>query len=267
MIKIGIIGAGNMGEAILRGILSADMLPPENVYVFDLNTEKIADLQQELGVLTAQSSFAMISACDMVLLAVKPNILKSVLMECGTALENKALLSIVLGWSRKDIAPLVPESCRVMRIMPNTPCLVGEGMMAFDADHTLTENELVFAKEMFSAIGKVELVPSYLMDAVTGVSGSGPAYCYLFLEAMADGGVRAGLPRNMAYTLAAQTMLGAAKMVLETGRHPGELKDAVCSPGGSTIEAVAALEKNGLRNAVLSAVNACVEKSIAMRQS
>ncbi|MDD3921812.1 MAG: pyrroline-5-carboxylate reductase [Eubacteriales bacterium] len=151
--------------------------------------------------------------------------------------------------------------------MPNTPCMVGEGMIAFDADHTLTTDDMEMAKAVFLATGRVEIVNSALMNAVTGVSGSGPAYVYLFIEALADGGVRAGLPRNTAYTLAAQTVLGAAKMVLDTEKHPGALKDAVCSPGGTTIEAVAALEKAGLRSAVLDAVSVCVQKADEMSRS
>ncbi len=263
MTKLGFIGIGNMGEAILRGILREGILTPQNVYIFDLNTKKVQALQSELGVLTAQSGAAMIAACDAVLLAVKPNVCAAVLNDCGKALKNKALISIVTGWSRKDIAALVPD-CRILRVMPNTPCMVGEGMVALDMDHTLTEEELKFAKVLFDATGRAEPVPSYLMDGVIGVSGSGPAYVYLFIEALADGGVRAGLPRDMAYRLAAQTVLGAAKMVLETGMHPGALKDAVCSPGGTTIEAVAALERGGLRAAVLDAVEVCVDKARQM---
>ena len=260
MTKLGFIGAGNMGEAILRGILRKELLKPSNVYIFDPNQEKVHALQAELDVLTAQSSPAMIAACDILLLAVKPNICEKVLHECAPALKGKALISIVTGWSRPDIAALVPE-CRILRVMPNTPCMVGAGMVALDMDHTLSDDELQFAKALFAATGVAELVPSHLMDAVVGVSGSGPAYVYLFIEALADGGVRAGLPRPTAYKLAAQTVLGAAKMVMETGIHPGALKDAVCSPGGTTIDAVAELERDGFRAAIIDAVEVCVDKA------
>ena len=263
MTKLGFIGAGNMGEAILRGILREGLVTPSSVYIFDPNKEKVKELQLELGVLTAQSSSAMISACDVVLLAVKPNICAAVLQECSVSLKNKALISIVTGWSRADIAELAPD-CRILRVMPNTPCMVGQGMVAMDMDHSLSEEEFQFAQSLFLATGQAEPVPSYLMDAVVGVSGSGPAYVYMFIEAMADGGVRAGLPRALAYKLAAQTVLGAAKTVLDTGIHPGALKDAVCSPGGTTIEAVTALERGGLRAAVLDAVEVCVDKARAL---
>lgn len=267
MQKLGIIGTGNMGEAILRGIVRANLLAAHNIYIFDPDVEKVRPLQQQLGVLTAQSAAAMAAACDVVLLAVKPNVCESALKSCSAALAKKALISIVTGWSRADLAALLPEDCRILRTMPNTPCMVGEGMIAFDADHTLAEEELAFAKAILEATGRVVLVPSSLMNAVTGVSGSGPAYVYLFIEALADGGVRAGLPRALAYELAAQTVIGAGKMVLDTGMHPGTLKDAVCSPGGTTIEAVAALEAGGLRAAVLDGVSACVRKAASMAQS
>ncbi|OQA16183.1 MAG: Pyrroline-5-carboxylate reductase [Firmicutes bacterium ADurb.Bin356] len=260
MAKLGFIGIGNMGEAILRGILKKGLLPAHNIYIFDLNKEKIQALQQELGVLTAQSNSSMLAACDYALLAVKPNVCAEVLNECSIALKGKALISIVTGWTRPKIESIVPD-CRILRVMPNTPCMVGEGMVALDLDHSLTDEEFRFALELFNSTGTALPVPSYLMDAVVGVSGSGPAYVYLFIEALADGGVRAGLPRKMAYALAAQTVLGAAKMVQETGAHPGALKDAVCSPAGTTIEAVAALEHGGLRAAVLDAVEVCVRRA------
>jgi len=267
MTKLGFIGTGNMGESILRGVVRSELLAPSDIYIFDLNQEKVKLLQKHLGVFTAQSAKAMIAACDVVLLAVKPNVCESVLRDCGSALAGKALISIVTGWSRPDLAAFLPEDCRILRVMPNTPCMVGEGMNALDDDHTLTEAEFAFAEAIFSVTGRALTVPSRLMNAVTGISGSGPAYVYLFIEALTDGGVRAGLPRDMAYQLAAQTVVGAGRMVLETGMHPGFLKDAVCSPGGTTIEAVAALERGGLRAAVLDGVEACIRKADAMTQN
>jgi len=261
MTKLGFIGAGNMGEAILRGVLKANMLSPHNVYIYDTNSQKVKALQAELGVLTAQSSFAMIAACDIILLAVKPFICQSVLEECKNAFADKAIISIVTGWDRERLAAFLPESTRILRVMPNTPCMVGEGMAALDMDHSLTDEELLFAQEIFNSIGQAVMVPSNLMDAVTGVSGSGPAYVYMFIEAMADAGVKAGFSRELAYRFAAQTVVGAGKMVLNSGKHPGELKDAVCSPRGTTIEAVSCLEHGGFRAAVMDAVDASVKKA------
>jgi len=264
MIPFGLIGVGNMGEAILRGILSKNVIPAQGIVIYDINTQKINDLKEELKVQTASSLEDLLERCTSVLLAVKPNICETVLRTCPNAFENKTLLSIVTGWSRERLLQILPDSCHILRVMPNTPCLVGAGMAAFDLDHTLDATELDWAIKIFEATGRVAMVPSSLMDAVTGVSGSGPAYVYMFIEALADGGVRAGLPRNTAYELAAQTVLGAAKMVLDTGKHPGELKDAVCSPGGTTIEAVAALEKAQLRSAVIDAVDVCCKKAQAL---
>lgn len=266
MPKIGFIGVGNMGESILRAIFKDAMVPVEDVYIFDMNTQKVRALQEEFGVLTAQSASAMVAACDIVLLAVKPHVCASVLKECADAIDGKAIISIVAGWSRKQLSAIVPAA-RVLRVMPNTPCMIGEGMSALEMDHTLRVDELEFAKTLFESIGKAVMVPTSLMAAVTGVSGSGPAYVYLFIESLADAGVRAGLPRDMAYTLAAQTVVGAGKMVLETGRHPGALKDAVCSPAGTTIEAVTALERAGFRAAVMDGVEACVEKALDLEDN
>lgn len=262
--KFGCIGVGNMGVAILRGALAAGALQSENTYIFDTDAAKSAALADELSVHRADSLPALIEAADILLLAVKPHIVDLVLSENSDLFAGKAILSIAAGRSTERLCSLLPESCRVLRIMPNTPALVGEGMILFEDGDTLTAEEKDFARAMFSAIGKVDHVPAHLMDAVTGVSGSGPAYVYMFIEALADGGVRAGLPRDTAKRLAAQTVLGSAKMVLDTNENPEELKDRVCSPGGTTIEAVAALEEHGLRNAVLQAVKACVEKSVQM---
>lgn len=261
--KLGFIGVGNMGEAILRGIIQNGLLPSKDVYIYDSNMQKIKALQEEYGVLTAQSGSAMVAACDMVLLAVKPNVCASVLKECADALAGKALISIVAGWSREDLANIAGIA-RILRVMPNTPCLVGEGMIVMDMDHTLNADELEFAEKFFGAIGVVDKATAAQMAAVTGVSGSGPAYVYLFIEALADSGVRYGLPRDQAYRFAAQTVLGAGKMVLQTGRHPGELKDAVCSPGGTTIEAVVAMERAGLRAAVMDGAEACIERALEL---
>jgi len=264
--ELGIIGIGNMGEAILRGIIAKQIIVPNKIGIFDINQEKVERLSDELGIQCFQTVKELLQSVDNIVLAVKPNVCESLLGEQKADFENKVLYSIVTGWSRNRIQAILPETCRILRIMPNTPCLVGEGMIVFDSDHTLTKDELCFAETIFSSIGVVEQVPSYLMDAVTGVSGSGPAYVYIFIEAMADAGVRAGLPRELAYRLASQTVLGSAKTVLETGEHPGSLKDAVCSPGGTTIEAVSVLEKDGFRFALMDAIEACINKAKKLSQ-
>jgi len=258
---LGFVGVGNMGEAILRGALLSKSVLPDQIIAYDINSAKLDSLSKELGIKSARSIQSLSEEANIILLAVKPNVCGDLLLKNAKALDGKALVSIVAGWSAIQLRQLLLPTTRVLRVMPNTPAMTGEGMSVFEAHDTLTDEEHAFATKLFTAVGSVMSVPEHLMHAVTAVSGSGPAYVYMFIEALADGGVREGLPRDQAYKLAAQTVLGAAKMVLQTGEHPGKLKDNVCSPGGTTIEAVAALEENGLRNAVLQAVQACANKS------
>lgn len=207
--------------------------------------------------------------CDAVMIAVQAERCK-IGSEAGGAVSDreKVVISIAAGLSVEDLQRMAEEGCgprgvktKIIRVMPNTPAMVGAGMSALCRNEYVTEEEFEFVMKIFSGIGSAEEVEESLMDAVTGVSGSGPAYVYLFIEALADGGVLAGLPRAKAVKFAAQTVLGSARMVLETGRHPGELKDAVCSPAGTTIEGVRALEAERFRHAVMSAVAASAEKS------
>lgn len=263
-IRLGIIGAGNMGEAILRGYLTSGYAAGEQTMVFDPDMEKCRSLERDLGVLVANSLETLIDESDLLLVAVKPNVCTHLFSDHFDRFANKAIVSIAAGWGGERLKSALPATTRVLRVMPNTPAMIGEGMIVFESGDTLTEDERAFAETMFGAVGDVISVEPKLMDAVTAVSGSGPAYVYLFIEALADGGVKAGLPRPIAMKLAAQTVKGSAMMVSETGVHPGELKDRVCSPGGTTIEAVAVLEQKGLRSAVITAVDACCEKSERM---
>ena len=262
--KLGFVGAGNMAQAILKGVLDKHVLGASDVLLYDPDTAKTQSLSKQYGVAVARSNAELSAASDIVLLAVKPNVCAAALKEIGQALSHKALISIVTGWDMRRLQAELDGSVNILRVMPNTPSMVGEGMTAFDQSHTLSPDEFSFAKSIFSSIGRVTVVPASLMSAVTGVSGSGPAYVYMFIEALADAGVLAGLPRSAAYELAAQTVVGAGKMVLETGLHPGVLKDAVCSPGGTTIEAVYELESAGFRAAVMHAVDACILKADAL---
>jgi pyrroline-5-carboxylate reductase len=262
--QLGILGVGNMGGAILNGILSKGIVKAEQVRIFDLNTQKVDELSKKLGVSPAATFPDLAAASDIILLAVKPNVIESVIAEHYTSFVKKAVVSIIAGWNQKRLAEHLPESTRILRVMPNMPAMTGAGMTVLEKGDTLTQDEHAFAKSMFEAIGRVDCVDAKLMDAVTAVSGSGPAYVCLFMEAMADGGVQAGLPRDVAYTLTAQTLIGTAEMMLNSGTHPGELKDRVCSPAGTTIDAVAALEKDGFRYAVMDAVKVCYEKSKQM---
>jgi pyrroline-5-carboxylate reductase len=198
---------------------------------------------------------------DIIIIAVKPNVISAVLNELKPYIGDKPIVSIAAGWSAAMISQIVGENKKVLRLMPNMPLMAGEGMTVFETPNNLNNDEQAFVENIFSALGQIDHAPCKAMDAVTGVSGSGPAYVFMFIEALADAGVLCGLPRAQAQKLAAQTVMGSAKMVLDTGSHPGLLKDAVCSPGGTTIEAVKSLEQDGFRGAVISAVEKCAQKS------
>lgn len=266
--KLGVIGVGNMGSAIIKGCIASGMAP-ENIFGTGRTPEKIRSFAEETGIGVCSGIPSLTEACDAVMIAVKPKDVEAVIRQAGPALTSrKMIISIAAGLSVADLRKMAAESgnlpaeeVKVVRVMPNTPAMAGEGMSALCRSGAVTDEEFRYAMEIFSRIGRAEEVPENLMDAVTGVSGSGPAYVYLFIEALADGAVLEGLPREKALRFAAQTVLGSAKMVLETGLHPGELKDAVCSPGGTTIEGVRALEAQGFRHAVMSAVIASAEKS------
>ncbi len=267
MIKLGIIGCGNMGGAMLRQMLKAGIFTPGEVLVSDKNPNLRAQLKSELGVnVTYQNAEA--AATPTLLLAVKPQFVQAVGQEiAGAVRPNVLIISIVAGYDMSMLHKLLKnDQAHVIRVMPNTPAMVGEGVLAACRGQYVTDDEWALGMKMLSCMGMAEEVTENLMDAVTGLSGSSPAFVFLFLEALADAGVRGGLPRAMAQRFAAQTLLGSAKLALKTGKHPGELKDMVTSPAGTTIEGVAALERNAFRSAVLEAVDAAIQKSKAFHQ-
>ncbi len=265
MKKIGFIGAGNMGGAMIGGIARAGFA---DVFVADKNQAAVENLKKEFGIKAADNQEAA-TVADILFLAVKPNILLDVITEIRNHVQKDALVvSIAAGKTLETLDSAFGRELKIVRVMPNTPALVGEGMSALALNKIVGQPE--YAEEiqtlvrLFESFGKAEIIPEKLMDAVTAVSGSSPAYVFMFIEAMADAAVLGGMPRAQAYTFAAQAVLGSAKMVLETGRHPGELKDMVCSPAGTTIEAVKILEETGLRSGIIQAMEACMEKSKAM---
>lgn len=258
--RIGFIGCGNMGGAILRGIVAAGVAAKEQIFVYDVN-EAVREEMRTFGVQVMTDNEAVCAASDYVFLAVKPQYMAQTLASTGQALEDKCVISIAAGLSAARIRSMINARPRVLRTMPNTPAMVLSGAFALCSDSDLTEEERQTAQTLFAPLGVVEWVPEALIDAVCGVSGSGPAYAAMFIEAMADGGVREGLPRDAAYRLAAQTLMGTAKMYLENGTHPAKLKDMVTSPAGTTIEGCYALEKGGFRAAVMDAVHVGAEKS------
>lgn len=267
---IGFIGAGNMGGAIIKGIVNKKTAEAGSITVYDKNTDTLSKLKAELGIKPAES---VSEACraDILFLAVKPNVIYSVIDEIKNYIDkhNTVIVSIAAGQSIERLTNAFKcDTIKLVRVMPNTPALVGEGMTAVSLNKIMQSEEnredAAYIISLFDGLGRAEVVPEGLMDTVTGVSGSSPAYIFMLIEAMADAAVLGGMPRNQAYTFAAQSVLGSAKMVLEMGKHPGELKDMVCSPAGTTIEAVKVLENNGFRGTVIDAIDACIKKSASM---
>jgi pyrroline-5-carboxylate reductase len=256
------LGGGNMATAMIQGLLARGTVAKEEVLV----SEPVAALRDGLaarfGVRTTTNNLEGVREADVIILAVKPQVLVGVLGEIAPAVTSeKLVISIAAGIPLDTLAGALPVGTRLVRTMPNTPALVGAGATGVSAGVTATPTDLELARTLFDSVGLSVVVPESLLDAVTGLSGSGPAYVFLFIEALADGGVRSGLPRDAALKLAAQTVLGSARMVLETGKHPGELKDMVTSPGGTTIAGVHALESKGFRAAAIDAVKAATDRS------
>ncbi|MBF8983334.1 pyrroline-5-carboxylate reductase [Lutibacter sp. B2] len=263
--RIGFIGCGNMGQAIIGGIIKSNMFSPENIIIGDLNTKSLEVANEKYSIRTTTDNNEVAKETDILVLSIKPNLYKVVIDGIKDLVKDDVIVvTIAAGKDIKGTEEMFGRKLKIVRVMPNTPALVGEGMSAICANEVVTKEELEGIIDIFESFGKAEIVNENLMDVVTSVSGSSPAYVYMFIEAMADAAVLDGMPRDQAYKMAAQAVLGAAKMVLETGIHPGKLKDMVCSPGGTTIEAVATLEEKGFRTAVISAMRECTKKSIKM---
>ncbi|MCH5210930.1 MAG: pyrroline-5-carboxylate reductase [Oscillospiraceae bacterium] len=259
--KIGFIGGGNMGGAIIGGIINAGITDKADIIVSDKSEAVLSKINSEYGVsITSDNKTA--ASSDILFLCIKPQFVYPVIDEIKNSVDkDTVIVSIVAGQSIEALCDAFGKTVKLIRVMPNTPALVGEGMTAIAPNENVSDKETEAVMNIFCSLGKCETVTENLMDAVTAVSGSSPAYVFMLIEAMADAAVAGGMPRSQAYTFAAQAVLGSAKMVLETGKHPGELKDMVCSPAGTTIDAVAMLEKTGFRSSVIEAMHACVEKS------
>lgn len=258
--RIGFLGGGNMGGALMQGLTTAENSGFSAIAAYDpspASRERLA----AMGVETVESAQELFDSCDAIVLAVKPQILRGAVEPYAGALTGKLVISIAAGWTIAQLKELLPEGTRILRAMPNTASLVSCGICMLCEAPELTEADRKAGETLFGSVGTYMWLDEHYIDAVIGVSGSGAAYVYMFIDAMACGGVRMGLPRDLALKLAAQTVNGAAQMVLQTGSHPDALKDAVCSPAGTTIEAVRLLEQRGLRSAVMDAVICCAEKS------
>ena len=260
---LAVLGAGMMGGALARGLVACGAMPPSGLRLYDTHAAKAEALAAELGpgALAAPSAQAAVLNADLILLAVKPPMVAGVLAGIAPfVLPSQLVISLAAGVRLAKMEALLP-TIPVVRTMPNTPCLVGKGATALSRGTHATEEHLGLAQSLFAAVGLSVEVPETLLDAVTGLSGSGPAYVYLMIEALADGGVKEGLTRDTARLLAAQTVLGAAQMVLSSDQHPAQLKDNVTTPGGTTIAALHVLERAGIRTALIDAIQAAAERS------
>ena len=260
--KIGVIGLGNMAKAILSGMLAKGIVSKEDVIGSAATQATIDKVREQYGIAVTLDNREVVRGADVLLLAVKPQFMVDVIGQIrGCVTEDMLIITIAAGKTISWYEEAFGKKIRLVRCMPNTPAMVGEGCTAVCKNDHVTEENMEYAMTLMNSFGRASEIREGLMDAFSAVSGSSPAYAFIFIEAMADAGVAAGLPRKQAYEFAAQAVLGSAKMVLETGMHPGELKDMVCSPAGTTIQAVKVLEEKGFRGAVMDAIEACVERA------
>jgi pyrroline-5-carboxylate reductase len=266
-LKIGFLGAGKMASALANGIVKAGLAAPANIIASDVHDDARVAFGKAVGCKVTAWNPEVVDFADVLIVAVKPDQVGPLLTELASRISERHLIvSIAAGVTLAKLAASLQTGARLVRVMPNTPALVGASASAFSIGGSATGEDAALTQKIFAAVGVAYQVKESLLDAVTGLSGSGPAYAYLMIEALSDGGVAAGLPRDVSTRLAAQTLLGAAKMVLETGLHPGALKDMVTSPGGTTIEGLHELEKGGLRGTLMNAVRAASDKAKKLGQ-
>lgn len=263
--KIGFIGCGNMGSAMVLGILKSGIVDKENIIASCSRKESAKRIENQLGINTTLDNKEVCNKSDIIFLAVKPYMYKEVIKEIKDCIDlNKTIVTIAAGINLSDVEKWFEKDTKIVKTMPNTPALVGEAMSAICPNKLVSDEELKEIMDIFNAFGKSEVLSEKDFHGFIALCGSSPAYVYMFIEAMADAAVREGISREKAYKLAAQSVLGSAKMVLETGEHPAKLKDNVCSPGGTTIEAVLELEETGFRSSVMNAMKKCSKKSKKM---
>jgi len=272
IVRIGFLGAGVMASALIDGIIKAGLIPPARIIASDPTAASREKLLLK-GISATGSNVEVIQQSDIIIISTKPDVVRPVLLDVSSIIpaaefRSKSFISIAAGVTLSSLESYLPDTTKsVIRVMPNTPCLVGQSAAAFAAGSKSSKEDKDICAAIFKSVGTVCEVQEKLMDAVTGLSGSGPAYVFMMIEALADGGVRAGLPRAVALELATQTVKGAATMCQETGLHPGILKDQVCSPGGTTIAGVEALEEHGFRAAAISAVVAAAKRSAELSEA
>jgi pyrroline-5-carboxylate reductase len=263
MRRLGFLGAGTMSGALIKGLLHGDPSAADRIMASDASADRLDELRARYdGIRTTGDNRTLVRECDVLVLAVKPQIVDAVLTEVASDVRSGQLVvSVAAGVTIAALESRLPSGSRVVRAMPNTPASVQAGATALAAGSDASEDDLRVARELFESVGRVVIVPEGMLDAVTGLSGGGPAYVMIIIEALADGGVKAGLQRDTALLLAAQTLLGSAKLLLETGEHPARLKDMVASPGGTTIAGLHMLERGAIRNALIDAVEAASKRA------
>ncbi len=254
--SVGFLGFGNMAQAMARGLIRGEALPPERIFACAKHWEKLERTAGALGITPCRDSLETVRNSRVVIAAVKPYLMEEVLSPLREALRDKVLLTVAAGWEFEKLDALVGKKVRHLSLMPNTPVSVGEGVVLLEDRHSLTAEEWEAVVRLLKPLGTVESLPTQQMRAAGKISGCGPAFAAMFLEALGDAGVYHGLPRQLSYKLAAQMLAGTGKLQLETGEHPGVMKDAVCSPGGTTIAGVKQLERDGFRAAVMNAIDA-----------
>jgi pyrroline-5-carboxylate reductase len=260
--KVGFIGCGNMGSSMVGGLIKSGFLKADNIIVSTKTEESAKKLNEQFSITTTLDSNFVAREAEVIILAVKPFMYKRIIDEIKSELtENKLIITIAAGITINNVEEWIGDSAKIIRTMPNTPALVGQAMSALCPNKNVSKEELDYCFKIFESFGEYVQLEEKDFHGFTALCGSSPAYVFMFIEAMADAAVKLGIPRAKAYKMAAQSVLGSAKMVLETGRHPGELKDMVCSPAGTTIDAVVELEKLGFRNSVIQAIDKCAEKS------
>jgi pyrroline-5-carboxylate reductase len=263
--SIGIIGGGKMGGVLVHGMITHNIQAAADITVADVDGIRLEELREAYGIKITRDTEEAVKKAQVVILAVKPQNMAEALRDISGAMTlSKLIISIAAGIPIKFIEERLKKGAHIIRTMPNTPALIGEGMTALAAGRFVSDGEMAMAQEIFDAVGMTVIIKEDLMDAVTGLSGSGPAYAFTIIEALADGGVQMGLPRDIALKLAAQTLLGAAKLVLTSDKHTGQLRDMVTSPGGTTIAGIRALEEGKLRSTLMAAVEAATLRSKAL---
>lgn len=261
MYKVGFVGLGNMGYAISKGLLKT--LSPEDIAFYDVDADKCQLISEEMNINLCKNNLEVVRDSKYIVLAIKPQMYDECISKIKSSLRKESvIISIAPGITINSLKESFGTDNKIVRVMPNTPALVNEGMsvLSFSEDN-FSEGEIKDIEAIFKSCGEIETIEEQYMDAIVPISGSSPAYVYMMIESLADGGVLLGLPRKLSYKLAAQSVLGSAKMVLETEQHPGELKDAVCSPGGTTIAAVRSLEKTGFRSSIIEAMSEAYAKT------